>query len=400
MAIPIVNTSDFDYNLPQEKIAQYPLEERDASKLLVVTNEDFEESTYRNIANYIPAQSIMVFNNTKVIPARLIYVKPTSSLIEIFCLEPIRQTPLEALQHYSKSCWTCMIGGLKKWKIHEPLIWNFNDDKQLEAHFIQSNEHGFEIEFTWNDASLCFGEVINILGQMPIPPYLLRKADASDNLRYQTTYASQAGSVAAPTAGLHFTKTIFDSLHAKEILCQYSTLHVGAGTFKPVTAQFASEHEMHAEWVDVSKNFLQSLICEKSICVVGTTSLRTMESIYWYGVLSKLQGNLFDTNYTLPQYVAYENESFIQKNEILSWIIEQMSRQNLNHICFKTQIMILPSYQFKMANRIITNFHQPKSTLLMLISAATKGNWKTMYQYALENNFRFLSYGDGCLIEL
>ena len=335
MPIPIIYSSDFNYDLPQEKIAQHPLSLRDASKLLVVKKDVLIESNYRQIANYIEDHTLMVFNNSKVIPARLIYFKSSGAIIELFCLEPIQLTPQEALQNYTKSSWTCMIGGLKKWKTNEPLIWNLTDHHQLEAHFIGANENGFEIQFSWNNDEMSFGEILNELGQMPIPPYLMRKADVSDTLRYQTTYATQAGSVAAPTAGLHFTDSIFNDLSNKKISCLYATLHVGAGTFKPVQAEQANEHEMHAEWIEISKEFIQKLMEQKNICAVGTTSLRTIESIYWYAILAKKNDGLFNESFTLPQFVAFENYEVEPKNELLNWLCEQLSLQNRAQLRFR-----------------------------------------------------------------
>jgi S-adenosylmethionine:tRNA ribosyltransferase-isomerase len=401
MPIPLVFSDDFDYILPNEKIAKYPLTNRDESQLLILKDESFTTSSYKNISQYLPENSLLVFNNSKVIPARLLYVKSTLGVIEIFCLNPMSKTPNEALQDKLSSRWICLIGGLKKWEKDTPLIWTINEMAILEAYFIQADQLGYEIEFRWKNSNITFGELLERLGQMPIPPYLLRKSEAADSERYQTTYATQAGSVAAPTAGLHFTTAIFDDLKMKKINCAYATLHVGAGTFKPVTATHAHEHNMHAEWIEVSRFFLEYLHDHNNITAVGTTSIRIIESIYWFGLLALKQNEiLHNQNYTLPQFTPYQENDFLSKNEVLESLVQKMDLFGLESLCFKTQLMILPSYVFKIATRLVTNFHQPKSTLLMLISAATKGKWQPLYNYALENNYRFLSYGDGCLIDL
>ncbi len=401
MPIPYILAEDYNYPLPQEKIAQHPLEVRDESKLLVFKNGVCTTDQYKQIVSYLPAGSLMVFNNSKVIPARILYVKETSGVIELFCLEPKQGTPYEALQHRGRTTWTCMIGGLKKWRKEIPLQWNLHTEKPctVEARFIQPDENGFEIEFSWTDEELTFADVLESLGQMPIPPYLLRKAEQDDKQRYQTVYASVEGSVAAPTAGLHFTEKILSDLKQKNIMQVFTTLHVGAGTFKPVNAIYAHEHAMHAEWIEADHALIEQLASHRQITAVGTTSLRTIESLYWYAVSCLKEKKLQESGYVLPQFFPYENETHQSVEEVFTFLLQQMEQNRTHRIVFKTELMILPGYQMKVATRLITNFHQPKSTLLMLVNAFTKGQWKTVYDYALNNDYRFLSYGDGCLLE-
>jgi len=400
MQIPVVYTEDYNYSLPQEKIAQHPLAERDSSKLLVFREGVCETTFYRQIADYLPENSLVVFNNSKVIPARILYVKETSGVIELFCLEPLTGTPYEALQQHSTSIWTCMIGGLKKWRKGSELQWHLKQtDCIVNASLTGQNENGFEVSFEWTDPDLTFADILQQLGQMPIPPYLLRKADQEDAERYQTVYATIEGSVAAPTAGLHFTSQIISSLKQKNIDLAYTTLHVGAGTFKPVNAALARDHVMHAEWVEISREFVDQLSSSNQIICVGTTSLRTVESLYWYALHCIEEQALLSHDYVLPQFIAYENEEHVPKDIVFTKFHELLLKEHVERILFKTELMILPGYSMRVASRLVTNFHQPKSTLLMLVNAFTKGKWKCVYEYALKNDYRFLSYGDGCLLE-
>ncbi len=401
MPIPVVITEDYNYDLPQERIAQRPLEQRDASKLLVYRNGGCLTYHYRNIVDYLPSDSLMIFNNSKVIPARLLYVKETSGVIELFCLEPKEGTPYEALQHRGHTSWICMIGGLKKWRKEIPLEWKLLTEKEcvVQASFVQADDNGFEIDFSWTDTELTFADVLESLGQMPIPPYLLRKAEQDDKARYQTVYATVEGSVAAPTAGLHFTEQIMADLAGKNITQAFTTLHVGAGTFKPVNATYAHEHTMHAEWVEADRVLIEQLATSKKIIAVGTTSLRTIESLYWFAVSCMQNSTLYEGDFVLPQFFPYEQDINVSKEEAFTYLLELLRQKNVSRIVFKTELMILPGYQMKVAGFLVTNFHQPKSTLLMLVNAFTKGNWKSIYDYALSNGFRFLSYGDGCLLQ-
>jgi S-adenosylmethionine:tRNA ribosyltransferase-isomerase len=402
MKLEEIRTDRYAYHLPESRIAQYPLPERDASKLLVFRNGLCSTDNYKNLASYIPAGSLMVFNNSKVIPARLRYVKATSGVIELFCLEPFQRTPYEALQDRHKTEWVCMIGGLKKWRIENELQWTVDSEVGyiLKAKYISTHEHGFLIEFSWDHPSHTFAEVLHDLGQMPIPPYLLRQAELSDEQRYQTVYASVEGSVAAPTAGLHFTDRVLDDLRAKKVELLFATLHVGAGTFKPVESEFAHLHDMHSEWVEVDLPLIQSLASSTSVTCVGTTSLRSVESLFWYAYAAVHAGCLPGDEYCLPQFYPYETSTTVSHRQLFATFIQMMEDAGKKQIRFKTALMIIPGYTFRVASRLITNFHQPRSTLLMLVDAFTHGSWKLLYDYALAHDYRFLSYGDGCLIEL
>ncbi len=402
MNIPIVLTEDYNYILPQEKIAQHPLPERDASKLLIYKNGECKTDSYKNIASFLPPNSLAVFNNSKVIPARLIYIKETAGVIELFCLEPIQGTPYEALQHRGSSNWTCLIGGLKKWRKDAILQWDISKPECKNivfAKFIGQNENGFEIEFSWSDTNKTFADILEALGQMPIPPYLLRKAELDDANRYQTMYAKVEGSVAAPTAGLHFTKAILDDLVKHSIQTSYTTLHVGAGTFKPVNVTYAHEHHMHAEWIETDINFIEQLANNPQIIAIGTTSLRTIESLFWYALICFKLKALPPKDFVLPQFIAYEADIISSKEIVFEFLIQLLKSNHLEKIIFKTELMILPSYSMQVATHLVTNFHQPKSTLLMLVNAFINGKWKDVYEYALNHQYRFLSYGDGCLLE-
>ena len=395
---------DFIYSLPEERIAKYPLAERDVSKLLVYKEAIIAEDIYRNIAEHIPKDSLLIFNDTKVVEARLLFQKPTGGVIEIFCLEPHEQYTdiTTAMLQHEKVLWHCLIGGASKWKhgqiLEKKIIYNFKD-LVLNARYIEKEIDSFIVELSWNDLSLSFAEVLHLLGAIPLPPYIKREAEISDAERYQTVYAHYEGSVAAPTAGLHFTETVFKKLKEKNIQKDFVTLHVGAGTFKPVKTEVMKDHEMHAEFFTISKSLIQNLIdhLDKNIIAVGTTSLRTLESLYWLGLKTSTVNSQQPVEVT--QWEVYEHkEEMISTKEALENLIKWMTAKDLNNITAKTQIIIAPGYQFKIVKGMITNFHQPQSTLLLLVSALIGKNWEEVYAYALENNFRFLSYGDGSLI--
>lgn len=400
MPIPVIETSAYDYHLPSDRIAKHPLSQRDESKLLIALDETIRVDSYKNIVDYLPEGSLMVFNNSKVIPARILFVKETGGIIEIFCLEPIEGTPHEALQDTKKSTWHCMVGGVKKWKPELHLHWQLKNLQQVSAKMLTKNEQSFTIEFSWQDEQTSFAEVLEQLGQMPIPPYLLRKADDADKQQYQTVYAKVEGSVAAPTAGLHFTENVLQSLLTKKIDTYFTTLHVGAGTFKPVSVEFIQDHTMHAEWVDIDIDLIEQLSKAKDIICVGTTSLRTLESLYWYALENLNSTSLPNKDYRLAQFTPYRsNEIALHRSIVFKSLAEKMKSLNNTKIIFRTELMIMPGYKMQVANYLVTNFHQPKSTLLMLVDAFTNGRWKSIYQFALENEFRFLSYGDGCLLQ-
>ena len=400
-----ISISDFLYDLPDNRIAKYPLGERDMSKLLVYNKGEITEQVYRNLADQLPANSLLIFNNTKVVEARLIFKKSTGGLIEIFCIEPDDQYPdiTTAMLQKGKVWWKCLVGGAKKWKEEKISCITDNNGSPIliEAKKIEQQTEAFIIEISWSNASLCFAELLHIAGLIPLPPYLNRASEEADKERYQTIYAKQDGSVAAPTAGLHFTKTIFTELNKKNIDSAYLTLHVGAGTFKPVKSATMQEHEMHAEFIEVAVETIKQILTkiDDGIIAVGTTSLRTIESLYWLGIKTLINPYLPADQFTVLQWDPYElYTASISAKEALNALLIWLQKMGKKKLITKTQIIIAPSYQFKIINGLITNFHQPQSTLLLLVSAIVGNDWKRMYQYALDNNFRFLSYGDGCLI--
>ncbi len=393
-----ISILDYTYHLPEDKIALYSLEQRDAAKLLVYKDEIIKEDIYKNLSNYLPEKSLLVFNNTKVINARLFFTKPTGGVIEVFLLEPY-QTDYTTTLSATKNCkWKCLIGGAGKWKVGSLNLMMGN--LLLEVYLVEKLTDAYVVEFYWTN-NKSFAEVLELAGNIPLPPYIKRKADEEDSSRYQTIYAKFDGSVAAPTAGLHFTKPVFDSLIEKNITTSFVTLHVGAGTFKPVKATAMQQHEMHAEWIDVSKESIVRIIANLNnpIVAVGTTSLRTIESIYWLGVKAFLNPNEKQLN--LLQWDVYDeplSSNNVSAQIALSSLLNWMEKNNQSSIFTSTQILICPGYHFKIAKALITNFHQPQSTLLLLVAAAVGEQWNTIYNYALQNEFRFLSYGDGSLI--
>lgn len=395
---------DFSYDLPDERIAKYPLQKRDASKLLLYKDGIIGEDTYRNIANFIPSETLLVFNKTKVVHARLLFEKSTGSVIEVFCLEPHPQyANLHiAMAQQQKVWWKCMIGGASKWRHGVVLFKKFKEKNfTLSASIIERETGSFTVELSWDNEQLSFAEILHLAGKVPLPPYLHREAKAEDEERYQTVYAQEEGSVAAPTAGLHFTESIFKNLSDKKILIDFVTLHVGAGTFKPVKSVTMAEHEMHAEWMDVSIEAIQTIIAhlEKGIVAVGTTSVRTLESLYWIGV-KLLQHSVPDfANIAVDQWEPYElNSEKTKPAHALRAVVDWLLQNHQTRLVTKTQIIIAPGYDFKIIKGLVTNFHQPKSTLLLLVAALIGADWRAVYDYALKNNFRFLSYGDGSLL--
>ncbi len=403
-----LSIKDFTYNLPDDRIAKYPLPERDQSKLLLYRNQQITEDTYQNIADYIPANSFLIFNNTKVVEARLLFEKLNGGKIEIFCLEPHEQYPdiTSAMLQKGKVWWKCLVGGAKKWKegslISRIEKYDFTEIV-LTANKVEQLSDCFIIELSWDDSNLSFAELLHIAGAIPLPPYLNRSVEESDKERYQTIYAKHDGSVAAPTAGLHFTTRVFDKLAAKNIRHDFVTLHVGAGTFKPVKSETMQDHEMHAEFIDVSKAFITRLLSylDQTVITIGTTSLRTIESLYWLGVKTKMDPSIKKEELQITQWEPYELVSDnISAKEALASLLLWMEENKTERLITKTQIIIAPGYQFKIIHALITNFHQPQSTLLLLVSAITGNDWRKIYNYAIENDFRFLSYGDGSLLWL
>lgn len=397
---------DFTYALPENRIAAYPLAGRDASKLLVYKQGNISEDVYRNIALHLPEGALLVLNDTRVVEARLIFQKPTGGSIEIFCLSPHARYAdvTTAMLQKNRVWWNCLIGGASKWKrgaVLEKKIATGTVDIVLKALLIERLPDSFTIEMQWEPGDLSFAEVLHHAGVIPLPPYIKREADENDRERYQTIYARQEGSVAAPTAGLHFTDSIFQSLSDKAIAHDFVTLHVGAGTFKPVKADRMQDHAMHAEFIDVRYEIIEKLLhhAGKVFCV-GTTSLRTVESLYWMGVKVKQNPDIDVDDLVIAQWEVYETFAAhaIPVDESLQALLEWMKRRNMKRLLTQTQIMIAPGYFFKIISGLITNFHQPQSTLLLLVAALIGERWKEMYNYALENDFRFLSYGDGCLL--
>lgn len=402
-----LSIKDFTYALPEEAIAKYPLAERDQSKLLIYQNGKINENIYANLADHLPADTLLVFNNTKVVEARLLFQKTNGSTIEIFCLEPHEKYAdiTTAMLEKGKVWWKCLVGGAKKWKEGSLILMIRKDFTEitLTAKKIEQLSDSYVIELSWDQPDLCFAEVLHVAGLIPLPPYLNRSAEESDKERYQTIYAKYDGSVAAPTAGLHFTDSLFEKIEKKNIQHDFVSLHVGAGTFKPVKSNTMESHEMHAEFIDVSKPFIENLLQQlpQNIIAIGTTSLRTIESVYWLGVKTKLNPTITQDALFITQWEPYDaaNENITAEDalqSLLNWLDYHQSQRLMT----KTQIIIAPGYQFRIINALITNFHQPQSTLLLLVAAMIGNNWKKVYNYALQNKFRFLSYGDGCLMWL
>lgn len=399
---------DFTYQLPDDKVARYPLEERDASKLLVYRDGIITDTIYKNIASYIPQGSLLVFNQSKVVHARLLFAKPTGGIIEIFCLEPGEEFGAiqTAMLQTGKVTWECLIGGAKKWKSGTTLTLDCKKGAfiltatRAENDLQQKKGTTTTVLLEWDNPALTFAEVLQYAGKVPLPPYLNRSAEVKDESRYQTIFAKDAGSVAAPTAGLHFTPGVLDSLTAKNISKTFVTLHVGAGTFAPVKAATMLDHQMHSEWMEVDKVAIQQLLehSNGNIIAVGTTSMRILESLYYIGV-KLLQDTPINWNgLAVTQWEPYETDHSATITEALNALLKHLGQTGIKKIVTRTKIMIAPGYHFKLAQGLVTNFHQPNSTLLLLVAALIGDNWKTVYDHALQNGYRFLSYGDGCLL--
>lgn len=396
-----ISIKDFHYDLPFERIAKYPLAERDLSKLLIYKNEVINQTQYQHIADYLPQNSLLFFNNTKVIPARLFFKTSTQKDIEIFCLEPFSSAAnvYDSMLQQAQVRWKCLVGGAVKWK--EQFVYLETANLKIKAEIIERQQGTFILQFTWEPAQKSFAEVLQIAGAIPIPPYLKRATEAIDLERYQTIYADKEGSVAAPTAGLHFTDQVFEQLKEKNITPTYITLHVGAGTFKPVKSDTMAEHDMHGEYMDVPLSTIEYLYqhIDKTITAVGTTSLRTLESLFWIGEKIAQHPNILPKDLYVDQWQPYtEVEKVISNKKSLLHIINYLKQHQLLTLYAKTSILIVPGYQFKIVDRLVTNFHQPESTLILLVAAFVGDDWRKIYQYALDNDFRFLSYGDGSLL--
>lgn len=401
MFIPNIDTRYYTYSLSENKIAKFPLENRDQSKLLIYNEHIITQDVFSNLAKNLPTNSNLILNNTKVIQARIIFQRATGAKIEVFCLEPF--SPKEYYSSFSstESCtWNCMVGNLKKWK-ESSLIKELkinNEIIKLTATKIEISNNNVIIKYSWNNSKYCFSQILENSGIIPIPPYLSRNSTEKDKETYQTVYSKHDGSVAAPTAGLHFTKNVFEKLKSKNISINELTLHVGAGTFKPMTTDKVENHEMHSEYFSVSLEFLQALyLNHNNLIVSGTTSTRCIETLYWIAL--KLHKNLPDFN-IIEQWDAYNLRPKLTTKDVIEILTNYLIKNKLTKLDGYTKIMILPGYNFKFVKYLITNFHQPNSTLLLLVSAFIGEDWKKVYDYALKNDFRFLSYGDSSLLKL
>lgn len=398
---------DFTYDLPDEKIARYPLPQRDQSRLLVYKDGYLTEDVYKHIGRQLPEQALLVFNQTKVIHARLLFRKATGARIEVFCLEPderykeVQQAMLQQNEVY----WKCLVGGAAKWKegqILELAVPDKEGQSLVMTAAIEERKEGyFVLKLNWHN-HMTFAEALQLAGQVPLPPYLNREAEQSDEHRYQTIFAREEGSVAAPTAALHFTEEVLNSFAAKKIDTALATLHVGAGTFKPVKSATMQDHDMHAEWIEADAVLLQQVIAKlkegKPVIAVGTTSARTLESLYWIGF--RMHRNEYDpaTPIAVPQWYPYEGHQPLEAVTAYETLLQHLQEKQLPKLVTRTQIIIAPGYTFRVIDGLVTNFHQPQSTLLLLVAALIGNDWRNMYDYALQHDFRFLSYGDGCLL--
>lgn len=397
-----IRISDYDYPLPDERIAKFPLPERDSSKLLVYRHGEVSEDRFTSLPQYLKPGMLMVFNNTKVIQARLHFRKETGALIEVFCLEPY--SPADYAQNFqqTETCsWLCMIGNLKKWKegvLRKEMTVNGRD-------FILCAERGeavgtsHAVRFSWNDSTVTFSDILECMGELPIPPYLNRETQESDKKTYQTVYSKIKGSVAAPTAGLHFTERVLSALDNAGIEREELTLHVGAGTFKPVKSEEIEGHDMHTEYISVRRSTIEKLIAHNGEAVaVGTTSVRTLESLYYIGLKLEKDMELSEEGLHVNQWEPYEEASGLSTVRALQNIVDWLDRHGIETLHTSTQIIIAPGYKYHIVKAMVTNFHQPKSTLLLLVSAFVNGDWHRIYDYALSHDFRFLSYGDSSLL--
>ena len=399
---------EYNYPLPDERIAKYPLAKRDASKLLVYKNGEITESVFSSISDFLPDNALLVYNNTRVIQARLLFKKDTGASIEVFCLEPLQPADYaQSLGSTTECVWKCMIGNLKKWKEGElsKQIEIEGEQCTFTAERLQTEGNTHSVKFSWDNTNIHFADILENAGELPIPPYLHRKTEESDLTTYQTVYSKIKGSVAAPTAGLHFTEDVFEGLKPKQITIEEVTLHVGAGTFQPVKTRDIAEHHMHTEVISVQRSTIENLLKKLgNIIAVGTTSVRTLESLYYIGRQVKEGTGTGEgegkenMELSVSQWEPYENNEEVSTSDALQSLLDYMYENNLTTLHAETQIMIKPGYKFRVVDGMITNFHQPKSTLLLLVSAFVGGNWKQIYDYALENDFRFLSYGDSSLL--
>ena len=392
--------AEYDYPLPDERIAKYPLAERDTSKLLLYKGGEIREEKFANLPSFIPQGALMVFNNTRVIQARLRFRKETGAQIEVFCLEPEQPADYQQMFQETKECvWQCLVGNSSRWKggLLSQVINIGGVDVTLSVERVSSAAVNL-VRFFW-DGGFTFAELLEAAGELPIPPYLNRKTEESDKNTYQTVYSKVKGSVAAPTAGLHFTPAVLSALDAAGVQRDEVTLHVGAGTFKPVKSELIADHEMHEEYIEVQRGLLERLVAAGGVAVaVGTTSVRTLESLYFLGEKVSENPAIEESELCVGQWEPYNREHTLSTVEALTALLQWLDAKGLDRLHSHTRIMIAPGYTFRIVKAIVTNFHQPKSTLLLLVSAFIGGNWRKVYDYALENGFRFLSYGDSSLL--
>lgn len=399
-----IQIKDFNYNLPDERIAKFPLAKRDNSKLLLYRHGEVTEDVFYNIAQYLPKGALMVFNNTKVIQARLHFRKETGALIEVFLLEPYMPADYEQMFQTTGHCsWLCMIGNLKKWK--EGTLKRTFDVKGKEVTLVAERKEdvhkSYRVDFSWDASDVSWAELLDAVGELPIPPYLNRETQESDKTTYQTVYSKVKGSVAAPTAGLHFTPEVLADIDRHGIDREELTLHVGAGTFKPVKSEEIQDHEMHTEYICVHRQTLEKLIRHEAKAIaVGTTSVRTLESLYYIGVKLEKTLDLSEEELHVCQWEPYENAVAkpITPLKAIENILAYLDKHGLSALHASTQIIIAPGYEYNIVKMLVTNFHQPQSTLLLLVSAFVHGDWRKIYDYALAHDFRFLSYGDSSLL--
>jgi S-adenosylmethionine:tRNA ribosyltransferase-isomerase len=393
--------SDFTYNLPDDRIAQHPLENRDASKLLVYRNGEINDFTFRDITGILPEDSLIVFNTTRVVRARLKMRRNTGAEIEIFCTDSADASSgfVELLQQKGKAIILAFAGNAKRWKDEETLTVTKNGIT-ISAKKISPVADQWKVELSWNDQSVSFAEVLDLFGNIPLPPYMKRNEENADQVRYQTVYADREGSVAAPTAGLHFTENVLEELRKRNIRSANVTLHVGAGTFKPVKSEIMRDHDMHREQIFFTRELVLELGAHLNtgITAVGTTAMRTLESIYWFGHQLVVEAGTYRNSVFVGQWEPYENTVDVPVTVALRTVADWMQENNLEEVSGYTQIMIAPGYRFRIANALITNFHQPESTLLLLVAAFTGNDYRNIYNHALSNNYRFLSYGDSSLL--
>lgn len=393
--------AEYDYPLPDERIAKYPLAQRDSSKLLLYNKGVVSEDVFSNLPKYIPQNALMVFNNTKVIQARLRFRKETGALIEVFCLEPELPCDYQQIFLETKECvWQCLVGNSNRWKggVLSQVVEVGGKNVTLSVERVGGPAAVNHVRFSW-DGGVSFAELLEAAGELPIPPYLNRRTEESDTRTYQTVYSKIKGSVAAPTAGLHFTPAVLEALTAAGVEREEVTLHVGAGTFKPVKSELIADHEMHEEYIEVRKALIEKIVAAGGEAVaVGTTSVRTLESLYFLGELVAENPAITLDELHVNQWTPYNREHSLTTVDSLKALLEWMERNGLDRVHSHTQIMIAPGYKYRIVKAIVTNFHQPKSTLILLVSAFVNGDWRTIYDYAIANGFRFLSYGDSSLL--